>query len=79
MRRPVPGGMRYAPKLSTCSRRKKQRRPAINKIINEAAQKIETVEGQKLTFWLDLGDPSSWYCGRDYCVRARPRSIQPED
>ena len=34
----------------------------MKKISTAAAQKMEKVEGQKLTVGLDLGDRSSWYC-----------------
>jgi hypothetical protein len=34
----------------------------MKKISTAAAQKIEKVEGQRLTVGLDLGDRSSWYC-----------------
>jgi hypothetical protein len=34
----------------------------MKKISTASAQKIEKVEGQRLTVGLDLGDRSSWYC-----------------
>jgi transposase len=34
----------------------------MKKISTTVAQKMEKVEGQKLTVGLDLGDRSSWYC-----------------
>jgi len=37
----------------------------MKKISSAAAQKIEKVEGQKLTIGLDVGDRSSWYCVLD--------------
>ena len=37
----------------------------MKKISTAAAQKIEKVEGQRLTVGLDLGDRSSWYCVLD--------------
>ena len=37
----------------------------MKKISTAAAQKIEKVEGQKLTIGLDVGDRSSWYCVLD--------------
>jgi hypothetical protein len=38
MRRPVSGGMLYAPKLSTCSKHKRYRRPAMKKVSTAAAK-----------------------------------------
>jgi hypothetical protein len=40
MRRPVSGGMRYAPKLSTRSKRKRSRRPAMKKISTVAVAEL---------------------------------------
>ena len=34
----------------------------MKKISTAAAEKMEKVEGQRLTVGLDLGDRSSWYC-----------------
>jgi transposase len=34
----------------------------MKKISTAVANKIEKVEGQRLTVGLDLGDRSSWYC-----------------
>jgi len=37
----------------------------MKKISTLAAQKVEKIEGQKLTIGLDLGDRTSWYCVLD--------------
>jgi hypothetical protein len=65
MRKPVSNGMRYAPKLSTRFEAPEIKEPAMEKISTAAAQKIEKVEGEKLTIGLDLGDRSNWYCVLD--------------
>jgi transposase len=65
MRRPVSDGMLYAPKLSTRSKRKRIKKPAMKKISIAASHKIGKVEGQRLTVGLDVGDRSSWYCVLD--------------
>src|SRR5213596_1858306 len=65
MRRPVSDGILYAPKLSTRSKRKRSRRPAMKKISTATAHAIRKVESQRLTIGLDLGDRWSWYCVLD--------------
>ena len=37
----------------------------MKKISTASTQKLEKVEGQRLTVGLDLGDRSSWYCMLD--------------
>jgi hypothetical protein len=60
MRRPVSDGMLYAPKLSTRSKRKRYRRPAMKKVSTAAAKARKDFSQPKLTIGLDLGDRSSW-------------------
>src|ERR1700680_5263460 len=57
MRRPVPNGMRYAPKDAPEARK---RRPAVKKI---STAKIKSQAAKKkFTIGMDLGDRSSRYC-----------------
>ena len=57
--------MPYAPKLSMCSRHKRQRRPARKKVSTAAVKQNRSFSEQKLTTGLDLGERSSWYCVLD--------------
>src|SRR5215472_5362704 len=56
--------MLYAPKLSTRSKRKQIRRPAMKKISTVATTSNKNLHS-RLTIGLDLGDRSSWYCVLD--------------
>src|SRR6201984_1038282 len=64
MRRPVSGGMRYAPN-GRRARSANERRPAMKKTITVQASKSEIFKEQKLTIGLDLGDRWSFYCVMD--------------
>src|SRR6202171_1718203 len=64
MRRPVSGGMRYAPN-GRRARSATERRPAMKKISTVQAFKSEMFKEQKLTIGLDLGDRWSFYCVLD--------------
>src|SRR6266550_4695199 len=64
MRRPVPGGMLYAPN-GRRARSATERRPAMKKTITVQAFKSELFTEQKLTMGLDLGDRWSFYCVLD--------------
>src|SRR5579864_5046996 len=60
MRRPVSGGMRYAPYVRRAQGTKK-RRPAMKKTSTVQALKNEIFKRRKLTIGLDLGDRWSFY------------------
>src|SRR5271154_1879776 len=60
MRRPVSGGMRYAP-IERGARGAK-RRPAMRKINTMAMEGIQIFKDDQLTIGLDLGDRTSHYC-----------------
>src|SRR5450755_758930 len=64
MRRPVSGGMRYAPNVRRAQGTKK-RRPAMKKTSTVQAFQNEIFKGRKLTIGLDLGDRWSFYCVLD--------------
>src|SRR5579864_9779174 len=64
MRRPVSGGMRYAPN-GRRARSANERRPAMKKTITVQAFQSEIFKGRKLTIGLDLGDRWSFYCVLD--------------
>src|SRR6201981_3111773 len=64
MRRPVSGGMRYAPN-GRRARSANERRPAMKKTSTVQASKSEIFKEQKLTIGLDLGDRCSFYCVMD--------------
>src|SRR6202047_2143446 len=64
MRRPVSGGMRYAPN-SRRARSATERRPAMKKISTVQTFKSEIFKDQKLTIGVDLGDRWSFYCVLD--------------
>src|SRR3984893_12249243 len=64
MRRPVSGGMRYAPN-GRRARSATERRPAMNYISSVQAFQSEIFKEQKLTIGLDLGDRWSFYCVLD--------------
>src|SRR6202030_2144892 len=64
MRRPVSGGMLYAPN-GRRARSATERRPAMKKIITVLAFKSKSFKGQKLTIGLDLGDRWSFFCVMD--------------
>src|ERR1700680_3329705 len=64
MRRPVSGGMRYAPN-GRRARSATERRPAMKKISTVQAFQSEIFKEQKLTIGLDLGDRWSFYCVLD--------------
>src|SRR6202166_3644148 len=64
MRRPVSGGMRYAPN-SRRARSATERRPAMKKTSTVQAFKSEIFKEQKLTIGLNLGDRWSFYCVLD--------------
>src|SRR5579872_4890983 len=61
MRRPVSGGMRYAPN-GRRAQGATERRPAMKKTITVQAFKSEIFKEQKLTIGLDLGDRWSFSC-----------------
>src|ERR1017187_9179890 len=63
MRRPVSGGMRYAPN-GRRARSATERRPAMKKTSTVQAFQSEIFKGRKLTI-LDLGDRWSFYCVMD--------------
>ena len=56
--------MRYAPKLSTRSKRKEIRRPAMKKSSTALSQGKRNC-AERLTIGLDLGDRWSYYCVLD--------------
>src|ERR1700682_5738475 len=64
MRRPVSGGMRYAPN-SRRARSATERRPAMKKTSTVQALQSEDFKEQKLTIGVDLGDRWSFYCVLD--------------
>src|ERR1700674_4163527 len=64
MRRPVSGGMRYAPN-GRRARSATERRPAMKKISTVQALQSEDFKEQKLTIGLDLGERWSFYCVMD--------------
>src|ERR1700675_4185541 len=64
MRRPVTGGMRYAPK-GRRARSATERRPAMKKTSTVQVLKNEIFKEQKLMIGLDLGDRWSFYCVLD--------------
>src|SRR6202795_5036579 len=64
MRRPVSGGMRYAPK-DRRARGAKKRRPAMKKTSTVRVNGNMIFKGHKLTIGLDLGDRWSCYCVLD--------------
>src|ERR1700723_2794296 len=64
MRRPVSGGMRYAPN-GRRARSATARKPALKKNITVKAFKREIFKEKKLTIGLDLGDRWSFYCVMD--------------
>src|ERR1700726_4175967 len=64
MRRPVSGGMRYAPN-GRRARGATERRPAMKKTSTVQAFQSEIFKEQKLTIGLDLGDRWSFYCVLD--------------
>src|SRR5579864_9392678 len=64
MRRPVSGGMRYAPN-GRRARSANERRPAMKKTSTVQAFQSEIFKGRKLTIGLDLGDRWSFYCVLD--------------
>src|ERR1700690_3850889 len=64
MRRPVSGGMRYAPNARR-ARSATTRRPAMKKTSTVQVFKNEIFKEQKLTIGLDLGDRWSFYCVLD--------------
>src|ERR1700680_3920709 len=64
MRRPVSGGMRYAPN-GRRARSATERRPAMKKTSTVQAFTSEIFKEQKLTIGLDLGDRWSYYCVLD--------------
>src|SRR5580700_9807934 len=61
MRRPVSGGMRYAPN-GRRARSATETRPAMKKTITVQAFHNDIFKQQKLTIGLDLGDRWSFYC-----------------
>src|SRR5712672_2598465 len=64
MRRPVSGGMRYAPNVRRAQGTKK-RRPAMKKTSTVRVNGNMIFKGHKLTIGLDLGDRWSFYCVLD--------------
>src|SRR3984957_10477926 len=64
MRRPVSGGMRYAPNVRRAQGTKK-RRPAMKKTSTVRVNGNMILKGHKLTIGLDLGDRWSFYCVLD--------------
>src|SRR6202040_535874 len=64
MRRPVSGGMRYAPNVRRAQGTKK-RRPAMKKTSTVRINGNMIFKGHKLTIGLDLGDRWSFYCVLD--------------
>src|ERR1700730_5210480 len=64
MRRPVSGGMRYAPNRRR-ARSATERRPAMKKTSTVQALQSEDFKEQKLTIGVDLGDRWSFYCVLD--------------
>src|SRR5580698_3426852 len=64
MRRPVSGGMRYAPN-GRRARSATKRRPVMKKTSTVQVFKNEILKEQKLTIGLDLGDRWSFYCVLD--------------
>src|ERR1700722_3339054 len=64
MRRPVSGGMRYAPN-GRRARSATKRRPAMKKTSTVQGFQNENFKGQKLSIGLDLGDRWSFYCVLD--------------
>src|SRR5712672_4536011 len=64
MRRPVSGGMRYAPNVRR-ARGTMKRRPAMKKISTVRVNGNMIFKGHKLTIGLDLGDRWSFYCVLD--------------
>src|ERR1700746_423923 len=64
MRRPVSGGMRYAPN-GRRARSANERRPAMKKTSTVRVNRKMIFKGKKLTIGLDLGDRWSFYCVMD--------------
>src|SRR6266446_1811573 len=64
MRRPVSGGMRYAPNVRRAQGTKK-RRPAMKKTSTVRVNGNMIFKGHRLTIGLDLGDRWSFYCVLD--------------
>src|ERR1035441_9686113 len=64
MRRPVSGGMRYAPNVRRAQGTRK-RRPAMKKTSTVRVNGNMIFKGHKLTIGLDLGDRWSFYCVMD--------------
>jgi hypothetical protein len=67
----------YAPKLSTRSKRKRQRRPAMKKISTSAAKQTKNLRDQRLISGLDPGDHLSvafWTEPGKYCLEQKLRT-----
>jgi len=67
MRVPVSDGMLYAPKLSTCVKRKRYYETGNEEGSTTGVKQTKNFIEQRLTIGLDLGDRSSWYCVLDGC------------